>query len=373
MKERNHAFDFLCGICIIRMITLHTITFCGHQNDAWWKEVMAWSFFFMCFFFFKAGYFNKTVSGNSKEYIKDKAKRLLTPYITWGTIGFLVYCFYLPFEIDRYHNPIEPMSWDHLWRTSSFWGNEPVWFLCSFFSAYVLVHFMKKIQIVKPISVFQTVVLATFPFISYWLWKNDNPIWLSLNNVFMGAFFFYLGRGWRFFIDHIERKYILMLSCVFIVAFIISNFVWHGEYIMSANKFEGDPFAAFVNTIIILLGLSGFLLKLPLKRVPVINYIGQHSMVYFVCHYPILQFYRFTHICFGRSIYGRWDDFIILLVFVFCICTWLVPYVEGNPYLSGRFKKSPQTPKGEATGTEVKKLEEAVKPIEAVNSAQSNE
>ena len=373
MKERNHAFDFLCGICIIRMITLHTITFCGHHNDDWWKEVMGWSFFFMCFFFFKAGYFNKTVSGNSKEYIKDKAKRLLTPYVTWGTIGFLVYCFYLPFEIDRYHNPIEPMSWEHLWRTSSFWGNEPVWFLCSFFSAYVLVHFMKKIQIVKPISVFQTVVLATFPFISYWLWKNGNPIWLSLNNVFMGAFFFYLGRGWQFFIDHIERKYILMLSCVLIVAFIISNFVWHGEYIMSANKFEGDPFAAFVNTIIILLGLSGLLLKMPLKRVPVINYIGQHSMVYFVCHYPILQFYRFTHICFGRSIYGRWDDFIILLVFVFCICTWLVPYVEGNPYLSGRFKKAPQAPKGTASGMEGKNPDGIAKPIEAVNSVQSNE
>ena len=61
MKERNHTFDFLCGICIIRMICLHTITFCGHKDDAWWLEVMGWSFFFMCFFFFKAGYFNKTV------------------------------------------------------------------------------------------------------------------------------------------------------------------------------------------------------------------------------------------------------------------------------------------------------------------------
>ena len=61
MKERNHTFDFLCGICIIRMICLHTITFCGHKEDEWWSEIMAWSFFFMCFFFFKAGYFNKTV------------------------------------------------------------------------------------------------------------------------------------------------------------------------------------------------------------------------------------------------------------------------------------------------------------------------
>lgn len=343
MKPRNHTFDFLCGICIIRMITLHTITFCGHKGDDWWKQVMAWSFFFMCFFFFKAGYFNKTISGNSKEYIKDKAKRLLIPYAVWGTIGFLVYAFFLPFEIDRYHHPIEPMEWSHLWQTSSFWGNEPVWFLFSFFSAYVLVHFMKKIHIVKPVSVFQTVLLLTFPFVSYWLYTQDNPLPMSLSNVFMGAFFFYVGRSWRWCLERLTRTQALAICSVLIVAFCVSNALWHGEYSMSTNKFTGDPWAAFLNTFIILLGLSGLLIKLPLPRIPVINYIGQHSMVYFVAHYPLLQFYRFTHISFGRSIYGRWDDFIILIVFVFCFCTWLVPYVESVPWLSGRFPSSKPT------------------------------
>jgi hypothetical protein len=155
----------------------------------------------------------------------------------------------------------------------------------------------------------------------------------------MGAFFFYLGRGWHYVLEHIDRKVAIGVCLLMIVAFCVSNVMWHGEYVMSTNRFEGHPLAAFVNTIIILLGLSGLFIKLPLGRVPVINYIGQHSMVYFVCHYPILQFYRFTHICFGRSIYGRYDDLIILLVFVLCICTWLVPYVEGVPWLSGRFKK----------------------------------
>ncbi len=326
------------------MITLHTITFCGHKQDGWWKEVMAWSFFFMCFFFFKAGYFNKTVSGNSREYVKDKAKRLLIPYVVWGTIGFLVYALYLPFEYQRYHHPIEPMTWSHLWSTSSFWGNEPVWFLFSFFSAYILVHFMKKIHIVKPISVFQTVLLLTFPFISYWLYTQHNPLPMSLSNVFMGVFFFYVGRGWRWVLERLGRGQALALCCLLIVAFIVSNILWHGEYAMSTNRFTGNPWAAFFNTFIILTGLSGFLIKLPLPRVPVINYIGQHSMVYFVAHYPLLQFYRFTHISFGRSIYGHWDDFIILIVFVFCFCTWLVPYVERVEWLSGRRRPSPSGP-----------------------------
>ncbi|NLV53922.1 MAG: acyltransferase [Bacteroidales bacterium] len=339
MRERNHTFDFLCGICIIRMIMLHIITFCGHKNDDWWSEVMAWSFFFMCFFFFKAGYFNKTVAGNTKAFIADKAKRLLIPYVIWGLIGFAVYAFFLPFEIKRYHHPIEPMYWSHLWSTSAVWGNEPMWFLFSFFSCYVVVHLIKKIHIVKPISVFQTLIVLACPFLSYWMWTLDNPLPMSLSNVFMGVFFFNLGRVWRWIIDRVGRQVALSISIFLIALFIVLNIIWHGEYIMHANKFVGNEWAAFTNTVIILLGLSGFLIKLPLKRVPVINYIGQHSMVFFVAHYPILQFYRFTHIVFGRSIYGRIDDIIILTFFVFPLCVWLVPYVEKVPWLSGRWKK----------------------------------
>ena len=246
---------------------------------------------------------------------------------------------FLPFEIQRYHHPIETMEWSHLWRTSAFWGNEPVWFLFSFFSAYVLVHFIKKIHIVKPISVFQTVVILLCPWLSYWLWTKGNPLPMSLSNVFMGVFFFNMGRTWHWILDRMGRTWSLTLCSLMCMAFVALNVLWHGEYVMSTNRFEGEPLAAFVNTFIILLGLSGLLLKLPLPRVPVINYIGQHSMVYFVMHYPLLQFYRFMHICFGHSIYGHYDDFIILLLVVFSICTWMVPYVESVPWLSGRFKK----------------------------------
>ncbi len=320
------------------MVTLHTITFCGHKADDWWGEVMAWTFFFMCFFFFKAGYFNKTMSGDTGAYIRDKAKRLLVPYMAWGLIGWVVYAAYLPVQYSRYHHPIEPMSWDHLWRTSSVWGNEPVWFLFSFFSAYVLVHLMKKIRVFKPISVLQTVLLVACPFISWWMYKEGNPLPMSLSNVPMGIFFFYLGRGWRWCLEHMSRGVALWVCGAMVVAFVVSNILWHGEYAMSGNRFDGNAWAAFFNTAIILTGLSGVLIKLPVARIPVISYIGEHSMVYFVAHYPILQFYRLTHISFGKSIYGRWDDFIILLVFVMCICTWLVPYVERVKWLSGRGK-----------------------------------
>ena len=81
MKPRNHAFDFLCGICIIRMVSLHIMAFCGHADDDWWREVMQWTYYFMSFFFFKAGYFNKSVLGDSRKYCSPACSFVGCPWV----------------------------------------------------------------------------------------------------------------------------------------------------------------------------------------------------------------------------------------------------------------------------------------------------
>lgn len=332
MKQRNHAFDFLCGLCILRMLLLHTISMCGFRGEYWFGKLMAWTFFFMSFFFFKAGYFNKTVSGNSWEYIKDKAKRLLTPYFAWGAIGSVVYFGLMFIFKDQFARDMSKLTWSHIYSVSHFYGDPPCWFLMSFFLAYVAIHFIYKVKYLHPI-------IIAFPFISYFLWKNHNPLWLSMNNVFMGVFYFYLGHLWKLLQHNVSRTQIIGISVMLILIFIVGNKMKHGEYDMSLNKFVQNPWGAGINTTCALCGISGLLLALPMKRVPVINYIGEHSMVFFVAHYPLIFFYKFIHFGFGRSITKRWDEFIILAVFVMVICFWLVPIVEKVPVLSGRFKK----------------------------------
>ena len=68
-----------------------------------------------------------------------------------------------------------------------------------------------------------------------------------------------------------------------------------------------------------------------------ICYIGEHSMVYFISHYPMLYYIKFSHLCFGRSIFGRKDEVLVLIPIIFVCCTWLVPYIERIPWLSGRW------------------------------------
>lgn len=334
MKERNHAFDILCGICIIRMVSLHIMAFCGQEAQEWWREVMRWSFFFMSFFFFKAGFFNKgTSSGTDMDYLKDRSKRLLVPYVTSGVIGLVVYfSFYFPL-VDRYKKFVEPLEWSHIWMKSGFYGNSPIWFLFSFFVVYMMVRYIDKVKHLCWLTVF-------FPAISYWAYRTGNNVPMSLGNVFIACYFFYLGRLWQWAMCRFEVRRLMAVSWLMVLLFVVLGFVAPGTYNMSQNIFTGNALMAVVRATLVLCGLSGVLLTAKVPRIPWLCFIGEHSMVFFISHYPMLYFYKFTHLSFGRSIYGRVDDALILLPVVFCICSWLVPYVERVPWLSGRWPGS---------------------------------
>ena len=332
MKQRNHAFDILCGICIIRMVTLHIMAFCGQDKQDWWLEVMRWSFFF------KAGYFNKgTSKGTDLDYLKDRSKRLLVPYLMSGIIGAIVYfSFYFPL-VDRYKKFVEPLEWSHIWMKSGFYGNSPIWFLFSFFTVYMMVRYIDKVKYLCWLTI-------AFPALSYWAYKTGNNVPMSLGNVFIACYFFYLGRLWRWVMQRFSNQQVMAASWLMVAAFVVLGITLPGTYNMSQNLFTGNALMAVINATLILCGLAGVLLTLQVPRIPLLCFIGEHSMVFFISHYPMLYFYKFTHLSFGRSIYGRVDDVLILIPVIFCLCAWLVPYIERVPWLSGRWpEKQPAT------------------------------
>ena len=346
MKQRNHTFDLLCGICIIRMIMLHITNACGFGDEGWWASVMSWTYFFMSFFFFKAGYFNKTVSGNSHDFILDKAKRLLIPYAVWGTIGNIIYFFFVLFILDPNNTVVKQTDVTHLWTTSQFFGNVPCWFLVSFFMAYVVAHLVSKVPpLFKITSRGRTYnfkihwFILPLPLLSYWLYAHGNPLPFGLNNIFIGIFLFYLGRVWHFVTEKMGREVTLGVSGVLLAGYIVVNSTYSGSYTMSDNLWTGNPYSIILSITLVLCGLSGILLSIDLPRIPVINYIGQHSMVFFVAHYPMLILYKLIRSANVHSIRHQWDDYTILLIIIFSLCFLLVPHVEKVPWLSGRFKR----------------------------------
>lgn len=344
---RNHAFDVLCGICIIRMIMLHVTSECALNSTPWWQELMHWSYFFMSFFFFKAGYFNKTVAGDSRAFITGKAKSLMIPYFVWGFIGSCIYMLFVIFFLSAKNHYVKAVTWDHLWTTSGWHGNYPVWFLFCFFSAYVFMHLISKAPSLaiprghnKSFRIKIHWIVLIFPWISYWLYTQGNPLWLNLNNVFWGIFLFFLGRLWHVILDKLRRRNGFILSAILLAGFIVINFFDRGSYNMATNLWTEGTFAVtFTKTILSLCGLSGVFITIHIPAIPVLSYIGKHSMVYFVGHYPLIMFYKMAKSANVRTLSHHWDDWFILIVFIFIILTLLVPHVERIPWLSGKWPK----------------------------------
>lgn len=332
MKQRNNAFDLLCGLCILRMVTLHAICQTQLRGATWWKETMAWTFFFMSFFFFKAGYFNKGITGETLPYLRDRIRRLFVPYLSWGIIGgvmtFCWFCLY-PEGPAKAVAVLSKFRWQIGGLT---FGNSPLWFLLSFFTTYVLMHFIERVRYLHW-------VVLLFPAIGYWLFLHGNPLWFYLSNVFCGTFFFYLGKVWHHILDEMTKRWTLFISILLFIGFVFANIYLHGEYDMKTNLWMGSFWNVLLIMLLSLLGISGVLLSLPTPRVPVINFIGEHSMVFFVMHYPIMLSYVHVSRLLGHSINKSIPDLIIILILSFTLCFVAVPFVERVPWLSGRWKK----------------------------------
>lgn len=330
MKQRNNAFDLLCGLCILRMVTLHAICQTQLRQAEWWKLTMAWSFFFMSFFFFKAGYFNKGLKGNLLDYLHDRVRRLLVPYFSWGLIGGIVAFCWLCLFPEHLGKALAALG-RFRWTVGGFtFGNGPLWFLLSFFTTYVMMHLVERVRYLHW-------VVLLFPAIGYWLFREGNPLWCYLSNVFCGTFFFYLGKVWHKGLDRMGRYKGLIVSSILAVGFILANIFLHGEYEMRTNEWVGPFWQVVLSMLLSLLGISGVLLTLPTPRIPFVSFVGEHSMVYFVMHYPIILSYAYASILLGHNIHKSIPDLCIILLLTFTACSLSVRFVERQPWLSGRF------------------------------------
>ena len=339
MKKRNYAFDLLCGLCILRMVMLHVICQTHLRQTPWWRETMAWTFFFMSFFFFKAGYFNKGITGKTLPYLRDRIRRLFVPYLSWGIIGGIIAFAWLclfPEGSSKAFSELGKFRW--LVGGLTF-GNSPLWFLLSFFTTYVLMHFIERVRYLHWI-------VLLFPAIGYWLFLHGNPLWFYLSNIFCGTFFFYMGKVWRHILDRLTKHWALAISIVLCIGFVMANIYLHGEYEMKTNLWIGSFWQVLLIMPLSLLGISGVLLSLPTPRVPFVNYIGEHSMVYFVMHYPLVLSYAYASILLGHNIHGSIPDLVIILLITLTLCTLAVPFVESIPWLSGRSLSRPLQRRG---------------------------
>lgn len=134
--KRNESIDSAAGIMIIYMVFTHVCQHYHLDNSHFYMIMEHLLYFFMPWFFFKAGMFFKI--GDNKEVVIKSTERLLKPFIIYSLLGHVCYCV-VSFLKDGFHlSTLIPYR--SLLMTGSIPGNLPLWFLLSLFACRVLLN-----------------------------------------------------------------------------------------------------------------------------------------------------------------------------------------------------------------------------------------
>ena len=316
MTERNHAFDLLCGLCMLYFIVSYVTDMCGMHDAAWAVELRRWTYFAVGIFFFKAGYLAHHAEAPLGPFLRERARRMLVPYIVWGVVGSVIYFGFLQFFPEVTHVQRDALRTEHVWTTSRWYGNPPLWFLTSLFVTLALAHPMRRLRRLSAVA-------ALLPLVSWWLAEEKNPLWMSLNNVFVGIYLYFLGRWWKSLELRLKPRTFTALSAVLLATALLSITFWHGEYAMGDNLWIGNPLAAMLNESLAICGIVGLLSQIVTRPVPALGYVGRHSLTFLVLPYPMIHYYNFVHMTGKRTMINHWNDFIVVTVVVVCLCAWL--------------------------------------------------
>ena len=316
MKSRNHTFDLLCGLCMLGFIVAVAADHCKMHNAAWAVEIRWWTYLAVGLFFFKAGYFSPKADEPLMPQLRRKARRLLVPYVIWSVVGMGLYFGFLHFFPEALHTYREAVNWTQAWQTGQWYGNPALWVLPCLFVSSVIGMGMLRLH-------GASIAAVLLPFISWWLSRQGNPLWLGLNNVFVGIYLYVLGHWWAWLERRMEPTRFMFLSAVLSVAALTANILLHGEYSMADNQWTGCVPAAIANASLALCGLTGAFQSILTHPVPWLGFVGRRSMAFLVLPYPMVTYYNFVHLIGKRTMTGHWNDFITAAVLTACLCAWL--------------------------------------------------
>lgn len=181
--ERNKNIDAVAGVMITYMVFTHACQHYGLNDTAWYMTLEHMLFFFMPWFFFKAGMFFK-VRDNMETFYKG-IKRLIVPFVKWSLIGHVCYCFVCWFNGDLHLSSVVPYR--SLITAGSIPGNLPLWFLLTLFVCRVIFNILQNKGI-------HTGIVTAFSLLMAFLMHKVGFVYpYYFANVWTGLFFMSVG------------------------------------------------------------------------------------------------------------------------------------------------------------------------------------
>ena len=274
-KNRQIHLDVVCGILIIYMIFGHCSQWSHATDFAFAKIASRIFFFFMPWFFFKAGMFFKQVRA-IKDVFSSKCRRLIKPFVTYTFIGHPFYCLKIYLEGCRdvlYYTWFPTKS---ILFSGACGANAPLWFLLSLFVVILIATAVDKFLNIKFLLLLGggAMILNNVGF--------EKPFWCA--NICSGAFFFAMG----FLLNSLQykRKWVILSVVIYLFNIVFPSAVdmnrnilycgWYGSWLISSVA------ACVMFNNISLLYCKRFHTSAFFEK------IGKNSMFYYCTHWIVL-------------------------------------------------------------------------------------
>lgn len=267
------SYTNIAGLFMVSIVLYHIGRICKHPG-AFQDYVFALNFS-IPWFFFKSG-----ISFSPKTSKNDIIRNLLSPYVAFTIIGYLVHVFYLNTRHDlnwKYY-VVSPVAEVLLKGAVS--GNSVLWFLLALFFCHVI---YRKIYSFVGDSIVKNLLLVLVCVLVAWgcnVLNINRPLYLA--NTFCGLAFFVTGYCIK--TSQYDTR-ILCLSILTVIVFlcttvpcvaISSNTLWNGVY----------P-CYFLYAIACCIVVDNLFLRLPICN-KLLLYIGTSSYIIYVSHWIII-------------------------------------------------------------------------------------
>lgn len=274
--NRVNYYDAGNGLLVIWMIIYHIFQY-SKIIDNFQNTLFSLFYFFMPFFFYKAGVFWR--KKNISDVIKSSYKRFFIPYIVFLVIGHLQWCLniYLENDYNWQHYFLSPFK--AILKFGTVAGNMPLWFIFSLVLVRIIFTFLKQRNIHELVIVISSLILCIF----FHNIQFSYPIYIP--NICSGIFFFALGH-------FINNKRPIIPQCIYIILLIIyiSIIILYPSQVLMYNNYlvKGSYLLWFLFSIC---GILLFILccKTYLYKSNLLCRIGQDSLGYYISHAIIIN------------------------------------------------------------------------------------
>lgn len=272
-KKRDHSLDFACGLMTINMILYHVAAFTEV------RYIGRLLFFFMPWFFFKAGMFNK--ANLERKVIVKSFKRLMIPFIFFSIIGQLSHILRMGYNFQEYL--ISTLK--QLVLLGAVHGNLPLWFLFSLFLVKIFYNWIDLHKFLRP----TLVAVISFIAVNFLYYTGlTKPYYVA--TFFSGLCFYSLGIVFK------RRQYKIAVVIVALIYLYCNTAYLSTSVDMRINALAyGKYFLWYPYSlcgIIAVNNLSKYICSTTSFFDPVVKVVinvGKHSMGYYVVHWLLLS------------------------------------------------------------------------------------